>query len=289
VPLDTSAPSVSSAPNPYSELPAVGPYDVAIGSALITLVEPHVGHEQTYNRWYEDDHFYAGCMAMPWMFSGRRWVATRELRDLREPAKSAVMDPVDLGIYIATYWLTEGRYEDHMRWTVGTNKRLLADGRVYLERDHIFTAFQEYLGVSYRDEAGPRDIHALEYPYSGLVVEVIDAAEGHTAQDVLTWLREVRAPQVMAAAPVVMGLYFTPLPLPEDRMSYVKQVEGLGRRVTVLWFTEVPAVDAWDAAFRGAGVVGSPRSAPEGLGRTELVAPFLPTLPGSEMYIDQLR
>ena len=294
MPPDISASRPESPADAYSELPAVGPYSAAIGSALITLVEPHVGHEQAYNRWYEDDHFFAGAMAMPWMFSGRRWVATRELRDLREPAKSAVMDPVDLGIYIATYWLTEGRYADHMRWTVGTNKRLLADGRVYLERDHIFTAFQEYLGVSYRDQAGPRDIHSLEFPYAGLIVEVIDAAEGRTAQDVVTWLREVRAPQVVAPqaggpSPVAMGLYFTPLPLPEDRMSYVKQVEGLGRRVTVLWLTEVPAADAWDGAFRGAGEPGSPRSAPEALGRTELVAPFLPTLPGTETYIDQLR
>jgi len=62
----------------YSILPREGPYPAAIGSALITMVEPHEGHEQAYNRWYEDDHFYAGAMAMPWMFAGRRFVATRD-------------------------------------------------------------------------------------------------------------------------------------------------------------------------------------------------------------------
>ena len=66
------------APSPYSTLPGEGPYDVAIGSALITMVEPHEGHEHAYNRWYEDDHFYSGAMAMPWMFAGRRWVAPVE-------------------------------------------------------------------------------------------------------------------------------------------------------------------------------------------------------------------
>ena len=71
------------APSPYSTLPAEGPYDVEIGSALITMVEPHEGHEHAYNRWYEDDHFYSGAMAMPWMFAGRRWVAPTDLQALR--------------------------------------------------------------------------------------------------------------------------------------------------------------------------------------------------------------
>ena len=76
--------------NPYSALPAEGPYEVRIGSALITMVEPHRGHEHAYNRWYEDDHFYSGAMAMPWMFAGRRWVAPRALQQLRYPEDSGI-------------------------------------------------------------------------------------------------------------------------------------------------------------------------------------------------------
>ncbi len=29
---------------------------------LLTLVDPHKGFERAYNRWYERDHFYGGCM-----------------------------------------------------------------------------------------------------------------------------------------------------------------------------------------------------------------------------------
>ncbi|MEU2338879.1 hypothetical protein ABZ608_35840 [Streptomyces sp. NPDC013172] len=36
----------------YAELAAVGPYGVRPGHALITMVEPHPGHEYAYNRWY---------------------------------------------------------------------------------------------------------------------------------------------------------------------------------------------------------------------------------------------
>src|SRR6516165_5842572 len=83
--------------DPYYELPKVGPYEVRIGSGLITMVEPHIGHEHAYNRWYEDDHYYAGCLAMPWMFAGRRWVAPVDLQKLRYPADSAVAQPIDAG------------------------------------------------------------------------------------------------------------------------------------------------------------------------------------------------
>jgi len=89
------------APSPYSTLPAEGPDEVVIGSALITMVEPHEGHEHAYNRWYEDDHFYSGAMAMPWMFAGRRWVAPTNLQALRYPDDSLIAQPLSAGKYIS--------------------------------------------------------------------------------------------------------------------------------------------------------------------------------------------
>ena len=63
---------------------------VKLGSMLLTLVEPHRGHEVAYNRWYERDHFYAGCMVGPYNFAGRRFVATADLKALRDPDPSAI-------------------------------------------------------------------------------------------------------------------------------------------------------------------------------------------------------
>ena len=40
-------------------------YPVQVGSMLLTMVDPLPGHEVAYNRWYERDHFYAGCMVGP--------------------------------------------------------------------------------------------------------------------------------------------------------------------------------------------------------------------------------
>ncbi|MDQ1036890.1 hypothetical protein QFZ75_003306 [Streptomyces sp. V3I8] len=270
----------------YGELAAAGPYGVRPGHALITMVEPHPGHEHAYNRWYEDDHYYAGAMAMPWMYAGRRWVATRDLQLLRVPEKSAVARPVTTGCYLSTYWITEGRYDDHMKWTVGINKRLNRDGRVCQDRTHVFTAFQDHEATVYRDgDAGPRDFHALDHPYAGLVLQVVDARSPAGRGELLEWLRSRYLPERLAGSPAAMVTVFRPTPLPGDRMSYVKQVEGVGTRLTLLWFLEADPRECWEEWFTGleAPVAGT------GLGRVELVAPFVPTVPGTDLYVDRLR
>ncbi|MCX4827645.1 hypothetical protein OG785_20675 [Streptomyces sp. NBC_00006] len=273
-------------PDLYAKLASVGPYGAKFGHALITMVEPHAGHEREYHRWYEDDHYIAGAMAMPWMFAGRRWVATRELQELRYPEKSAVAQPVTTGCFISTYWVTDGRYDEHMKWTVGINKRLNRDGRVYQDRTHVFTAFQDHEATVYRDgAAGPRDFHALDYPYKGLVVEVIDAEGAQQRTELLEWLRSEHLPEVLQGGPAAMVVAFRPTPLPGDRMTYVKQVEGVDTRLTLLWFLERDPRECWEGNFTGL----DSRVAESGLGRVELVAPFIPTVPGTDRYLDELR
>ncbi|MEU6079155.1 hypothetical protein [Streptomyces sp. NPDC047108] len=270
----------------YAELASVGPYGVRPGHALITMVEPHPGHEYAYNRWYEDDHFIAGAMAMPWIYAGRRWVATRELQLLRYPGTSAVAAPVTAGCYLSVYWITDGRYDDHMRWTVAINKRLGRDSRVHQARTHVFTAFQDHAATVYRDgAAGPRDFHALDHPYAGLVVEVIDAESPEQCAGLLEWLRARHLPKRLKGSPAALVTVFRPTPLPLDRMSYVKQVEGVGTRLTLLWFLERDPRECFAEWCTGldADVADS------GLGRVELVAPFLPTVPGTDRYVDELR
>lgn len=272
----------------YAELASTGPYGVRFGHALITMVEPHPGHEYAYNRWYEDDHYYAGVMAMPWMYAGRRWVSTRDLQLLRRPEKSAVAQPVTSGCCLSTYWITEGRYAyaDHMRWTVALNKRLNRDSRVYRDRTHVFTAFQDHEATVYRDgAAGPRDFHALDHPYAGLVPEVLDADGPEERAELLEWLRSRGLPRRLKGSPAAMVTVFRPTPLPVDRMSYVKQVEGVDTRLTLLWFLEADPRDCWEEHFTG--VEGEWER--EGLGRLELLAPFVPTVPGTDRYVGELR
>ena len=272
------------ADDPYSTLPMAGPYDVAIGSALITMVEPHPGHEVAYNRWYEDDHFYSGAMAMPWMFAGRRWVAPRELQALREPPDSPICQPLSRGKWISLYWITRDRYEEHTRWTGATNGRLQEDGRKFPQRDNMFTAFYEYAGATYRDAEGTRDVHALNYPYQGLVVESFNAGGAERRPRLVDWLKKEHLPQRLASSPASMALAFTPISTNQERVRSTGNVPGWEGRVVVAWFLERPPLDCWNEFFRGRS--GAAREA--GF-QVELSAPFIPTLPGTNTYVDQLR
>ena len=133
--------------------------------------------------------------------------------------------------------------------------------------------------------AADGDIHALDHPYSGLVLEVVDAAPDRDRDALLAWLRDEHVPGRLAGSDAAMCLVFEPRPLPGDRMSYVQDVPGIERRLTLLWLTETDPRDCWAATFAGAGDA----IASAGQGRIELAAPFVPTVPGTNTYVDELR
>ena len=141
----------------YTDLARASRHTIGIGGALISLVEPHPGTEKAYNRWYEDDHFYAGALFMPWLFAGRRFVATRELQGLRYPDPSPIASPLNAGCYLHLYWITPDHVDDHIRWSVSTNVVLRAEGRIHLERTHVYTSFQDHVGSFERAPDGPPD------------------------------------------------------------------------------------------------------------------------------------
>ena len=92
-------------------------HPIRVGSMLFTMVDPEKGYEVEYNRWYERDHFYAGCMIGPKLFAGKRWVATKELKDLRFPrGDTPVASPVEAGSYLAIYYVLEGGHDEHFAW-----------------------------------------------------------------------------------------------------------------------------------------------------------------------------
>ena len=292
-------------PHPfYTEVPASLNHEVGIGGALITMVEPHPGHERAYNRWYEDDHFYAGAMCMPWMMAGRRFVATRDLQLLRHPEDSFIAQPVTAGCYIHLYWITVGHVRDHEAWTQATNLQLTALGRRHEERTHVFTEFPGYVGATYRDAEGPRDIHSLDYPYEGMVLEVVDAQPGTPRDELDEWLAAEYVPSIQQrpGSTVSQSLRFVSR-RPSDEGAAAGAAEnnppaprvtapqrGFAiphpqRRVTVVHFLDRHPADGWEEQFAGNGE----RVAVSGLGRLELCAPFIPVVHGTDTYVDQLR
>ena len=121
----------------YNPLEAGGPndYPVRVGSMLLTLVDPNKGFERAYNRWYERDHYYGGCLIGPHCLAGSRWVAPRELKDKRWPQHDgAVATPWDAGSYVAIYFVEEGHHDDFFGWGSKQVRALYGDGRGFNER-----------------------------------------------------------------------------------------------------------------------------------------------------------
>jgi len=275
----------------YFDLPALGPHAPRLGGALITWVEPMPEHIVGYNRWYEDDHMITGAMVMPWMFSCRRWVAPRSHQHLRGPVGSRLAQPLEAGKYIGIYWINEGRLADHERWALSANIRLHAEGRGSYrghgadpleERWHVFTSFNDLVESVYRDEKVPRDVHALMQPYAGMVVQVIDATDGdRTALG--RWLVDEHLPAAVRG-PVALAVAFAPRPLPEGKLSHVREPDGVPGMITVLSFCEVDPLECWDDHFADATTT----IAAAGFGTLAVQAAFIPTHHGTDDFTDQL-
>ena len=261
-------------------------YPVKVGSMLLTLVEPHKGFERAYNRWYERDHFYAGCMVGPWLFAGSRWVATRSLKDQRWPSESIIAKPLDAGSYVAIYWVEKGHHADHFDvWAVPQVVDLYANGRGFPARTHVHTSMFNHLASVYRDEDPvPVDL-ALDHKYDGLFVLWWDAAQG-TATDLHAVLAESYLPGLLADSDIEIASSWAPTvpdEPPRDVPMDLGSSSGSTNRLVQLLFvggnTEaaVAKVQDYTEAVESAGVA-----------QLLLAAPFFATVIGTDTYVDQL-
>jgi len=274
-------------PENYPLTPAgVDDYPVKAGSMLLTLVDPHKGYESAYNRWYERDHFYAGCMEGPWQIAGSRWVATRELKDLRW-GTTAVADPIDAGSYVAIYWVEAGHHKDWDDWALPQVQQLYADGRGFLERSHVHTATFDHVGAVYRD-ADPVPVElALDHKYDAIVTVFLDGRDGLDAQALHDRLAASEALASLLTGGVEIAASWTPRP--EFRNSRDSAPMSLGspggqeNRLCQLFF-----IDGDVRETLGAFRAYTDALAADGLADTALVAPFLRTIVGTDTYVDQI-
>jgi hypothetical protein len=182
-------------------------------------------------------------------------VATKDLKALRRPSDSPVAQPVDDGSFITMYWIERDKLQDHVEWGFPEAARLASLGRMDPRRHHVSTAYYDLVGVAPRDaDPVPAEL-ALHHPYAGLVVvwsddDLSDRLMGGPVAQVVTWTQSPAVPNMPGA---VMS--------DPDRRVFVHTcfVDDL----TDGW----PTFDDVDAL---------------------LVAPFVPTVPGTERHLDQL-
>jgi hypothetical protein len=256
---------------------------ITIGSALVTLVDPHHGEEVAYNRWYERDHFYAGCLMGAGWFAGKRWVATRPLKDLRYPKNTVFLPDIDAGTYVATYWVLADGAAEAIDWGSRQVRWLHEHDRMFEGRDHVHTLIYTHRWAASRDEDGVPEELALDHPWGGLVIVMVDRHDDVDAKQVSAWLRDELLPGAMADTPWALTVGLTPIPLPEGAPVFQPPNPGERQRTALLCFCETDPRDAWDS-FAGLGDA----VAASGIAEVSYVAPFVPTIPGTDTYTDEL-
>ncbi len=254
---------------------------------LFTLVDPHRGHEVAYNRWYERDHYYAGCMIGPWLMAGSRWVAPRTLKDLRLPPGSPFARPIDAGSYLAIYWIHAGHHDDHFRWAGEQVHWLYAHGRGFRERSHVHTALYDHRASVYRD-ADPVPVElALDHRYPGLVVAVLERVESASEGAVDAWLANEALPELLASSRVACAAVFSPHPTEgsptQNAPMDLGSAPGGPERRLLLFFLECDPREEWERFRSLSGSVDG-----SGIARTLFFGPFLPTVIGTDTYADEL-
>jgi hypothetical protein len=257
---------------------------VKLGSMLLTVVEPRRGHEVAYNRWYERDHFYAGCMVGPYNFAGSRYVATSQLKELRDPDPSAITGTPTRGSYVAVYWVLDGYYDVWQRWALRQVNALHAAGRMFEERDHVHTLLYDFRWEHRRDPDGVPVELALDHPYRGFVSVFIDRADDVTNEELWEWLRTEHLPGLLPGTDADLVAAFTPIALEGDAPGDVPREAASDTRTVLLWFLNTPPEVAWEP------VIAEHRRRLEASGKGTVVAalPFIPTIPGTDTYTDQL-
>jgi hypothetical protein len=250
--------------------------EVRLGSMLFTLVEPHRGHEVAYNRWYERDHFYAGCMVGPWLFAGRRFVATRALKELRFGTDVDRFGGAALGSYVAVYWILDGRHDEHVDWALRQVHWLHANGRMFGQRDHIHTLMYRhaFTAASAGEGAVPAEL-ALDHAFGGMTATLVRPAAGVSADELGRFVAERFSPE--------LELGFTPIPLLPDAPVTQQGQDGLDGCLLNLSFTTAGPASWWDEQRAAAVALEE-----EGVGQMLWTAPFIPTIPGTDTYTDQL-
>jgi hypothetical protein len=254
---------------------------IELGHALITMVEPYKESVVAYNRWYEHDHSLSGVMTGPGAFSYRRFVATRELKQRRFPEDSPIAQPIGDGSFIALYWFEKDQLDSHCEWAYPEVGRLAAAGRMNPDRRHVSTDYYDLLGVVSRD-ASPVPVElALNHPYPALVMVWTEATSEWPDAGTEDFLRRL----VQTGSPIAQVVTFRPHPLPSDFAPTPGAIVGDDDKREVLAHCAFLDIEL---ALSAASTVVHDALETVPTVTPLLVAPFVPTIPGTDAYLDEL-
>lgn len=252
---------------------------IRAGTMLWVFTDPHRGHEVAYNRWYERDHYYGGCMIGPWHFAGSRWVATSAHKRARpEPDASMGLGRGE-GSYACLYWYLDGHHQDAMDWATPQVHALYADDRGFGPRSHHNTGTYSHRWRSYRDEHPVPVELALDHRYGGLVVWFVDPVGSTEAVD--GFFAE-RLPTFLDGSPIASFVAWDLVPLSDEKPDFVPDAPS-DRRLLVAQFVEGDPLDSWSEQSALIDELTT-----SGVGTVPFASAFVPTVIGTDRHVDDL-
>jgi len=258
------------------------PEPIRVGSMLWVFTDPHRGHEFAYNRWYERDHYFAGCMIGANTLAGSRWVATRRHKDARLPAVPRMPFARLDGSYACLYFILDGHHDEWDAWAAPQMHELYAADRGFQSRTHYNTGFWRSDWRAYRD-ADPVPVElALDHRYPGMVAMFVDGRPGAPAGLLDDALESILATWLPGSA-VASVTAWSHVPLSDRKPDFIDADPAARDRRLLVHFVEADPLDVWDR-YRDL-VREIDRS---GAGTVALAAPFIATQIGTDRYVDEL-
>jgi hypothetical protein len=108
--------------------------------------------------------------------------------------------------------------------------------------------------------------------------------EGVTTEQRDRWMLEQRLPAALPGSSSALCLSLRPLELPKTSPAYRAPEPGFDRRHLDLYFLDDTPDAAWAASFEALGK----DQAAAGMGEVLFVAGFVPTVPGTDRYVDEV-
>jgi hypothetical protein len=254
---------------------------IRVGSMLWVFTDPHRGHEFAYNRWYERDHYYAGCMIGANTVAGSRFVATRHHKGVRFPEDTAMPFGLEAGSYACVYYILDGAHEEWLDWATPQVHALYAADRGFQARTHYNTGVYRHRWRAYRD-ADPVPVElALDARYPGMVALFVEPTGSQEAVD--EWFDSYLPGWLGADSPVASVVAWTPEPLLDTKPDFVPVDPNAGERILHVHFVEEDPLRHWDRWERLAADLEAAR-----VGTVVYASPFAQTHMGTDDYVDEL-
>jgi hypothetical protein len=190
--------------------------------------------------------------------------------------------PRQAGSYACVYYVLDGHHDEWFEWSTPQVHRLYEADRGFASRTHYNTGTYRHAWRAYRD-ADPVPLElALDHRYGGLVAQFVEPAQGEDQAAVDRWF-DAELPAWIKGSPVATVSNWTTIPLLATKPDFVPDDPGAAGRSLQLMFLDADPLESWDHQRELAA-----RLEASGVGRVVFAAPFIPTVIGTDRYVDEL-